>query len=251
MSDLDWLTARPVAHRGYHDAAAGRIENTAGAIAAAADRGFAVEIDVHLSADGEVFVFHDETLDRLTTGSGVVHALTMAALRAVPFRATGDRILSLHDVLDLVAGRVPLLIEVKSRFAALQTDLVEAVADTLTGYHGPAAVMSFDPRIVADFARIAPGLPRGIVADDAADAEEYGSFDAAARAGLARLSHLPWSRPQFVAYWVKLLPNPVSRRVREELGLPLLTWTVRSPEDRAAAATHADQMIFESFDPQA
>jgi glycerophosphoryl diester phosphodiesterase len=251
MPDLSWLTAVPVAHRGFHAAAAGRIENTPGAIAAAADRGFTIEIDVHLSADGQVFVFHDETLDRLTLGTGDVHRHSMAELRTVAFRGTADRIPSLREVLEIVGGRVPLVVEVKSRFSALQTDLVEAVADTLTGYAGPVAVMSFDPRMVADFARIAPGLTRGIVADDASEAEEYGEFDAAQRADLASLAHLPWSRPHFVAYWVKLLPNEISRRVREDLRLPLLTWTVRTAEDVASATTHADQMIFEGFDPAA
>ena len=249
MSAIHWLTERPVAHRGLHGAGSGRIENTPTAIGAAADRGFAIEIDVHLSADGRVFAFHDETLDRLTEGTGDVHEKTLAELKAAPFRATSDRIPSLEEVLEIVAGRTPLVVEVKSRFGPLQTDLVEAVAGVLSGYRGPVAVMSFDPRIVADFARIAPGLTRGVVADDAAEPAHYGTFDAAARADLAALGHLAWSRPQFVAYWVKLLPNDVSRRVRDELKLPLLTWTVRTPEDRARAAAHADQMIFEGFDP--
>jgi glycerophosphoryl diester phosphodiesterase len=248
MQDLAFLTARPVAHRGFHDGAS-RIENTPTAIAAAVERGFSVEIDVHLSADSKVFVFHDETLDRLTEGTGETAARTLSELQAVPFKAVADRIPRLEEVLEIVAGRTTLVIEVKSRFGPLQADLVEAVADSLTGYRGPVAVMSFDPRIVADFARVAPGLTRGIVADDAADPHDYGGLDAAARADLAGLGHLPWSRPQFVAYWVKLLPNAVSRRVREELKLPLLTWTVRSAEDRAAAAAHADQMIFEGFEP--
>jgi glycerophosphoryl diester phosphodiesterase len=249
MTDLSWLTARPVAHRGLHDAAAGRLENTLSAIRAAAERGFAVEIDVHLSADAQPFVLHDATLDRLTTGSGDTMGLTLAELQAVPFKATTDRIPSLGDVLEAVAGRVPLLIEVKSRFGDLQVELVEAVAGALTGYQGAVAVMSFDPRIVADFARVAPGLTRGIVADDAADPDDYYGLAAEARAALAALDHLAWSRPHFVAYWVKLLPTEQSRRVRD-LGLPLLTWTVRTPEDRAAAAAHADQMIFEGFDPE-
>lgn len=251
MSDLSWLTARPVAHRGFHAAATGRIENTPSAIAAAAERGFSVEIDVHLSADGKVFAFHDHTLDRLTEGTGPVVARTMAELQATPFRSTTDRIPRLEEVLEIIGGRSTLVIEVKSRFAGIQTDLVEAIAGVLSASRDPVAVMSFDPRIVADFARIAPGLTRGIVADDAADEKDYGSFDAETRAGLASLDHLAWSRPQFVAYWVKLLPNAVSRRVREELKLPLLTWTVRTPEDRAAATAHADQMIFEGFDPEA
>ncbi len=250
MSDLSFLTASPVAHRGFHDAAAGRIENTPTAIAAAADRGFSIEIDVHLSADGKVFAFHDHTLDRLTEGAGEVSGKTMAELQATPFRSTSDRIPRLEEVLEIVAGRSTLVIEVKSRFAGLQTQLVEAIADVLTPYRGPVAVMSFDPRIVADFARVAPGLVRGIVADDAASEADYGHLDPATRRDLATLGHLSWSRPQFVAYWVKLLPNEVSRRVRQDLRLPLLTWTVRTPEDRAAAGAHADQMIFEGFDPR-
>jgi glycerophosphoryl diester phosphodiesterase len=250
MSDLSWLTARPVAHRGYHDAAAGRIENTPGAIAAAVERGFAVEIDVHLSADGEVFAYHDAVLGRLTEGTGPVSALTMQALREVPFKATSDRIPSLRDVLDIMGERTPLVVEVKSHFKARQRDLVEAVARVLADYRGPVAVMSFDPRMVEDFSIVAPGLTRGIVADAAHDPHEYGDFTPAERAELASLGHIARSKPQFVGYWVRLLPNDVSRRVREELKLPLLTWTVRTPQDRAAATAHADQMIFEGFDPE-
>jgi glycerophosphoryl diester phosphodiesterase len=251
MADLGWLTAQPVAHRGLHDAAAGRIENTLTAITAAAERGFAIEIDVHLAADGRVFVFHDETLDRLTTGTGRTAGLTLAELQAVPFKAAADRIPSLEDVLAAVAGRVPLIVEVKSHFGARQRDLVAAVVAVLAGYAGPVAVMSFDPRMVADFAEISLGLTRGIVADDAADPDDYGALSAAERADLASLAHIGWSKPDFVAYWVKLLPNDLSRRVRDEWRLPLLTWTVRDAADRASAAAHADQMIFEGFDPNA
>ena len=251
MASLDWLTARPVAHRGLHVAPEGRIENTLSAIGAAADRGFAIEIDVHLSADGRVFAFHDFTLDRLTEGTGPTAGLTLAELQAVPFRATSDRIPSLDEVLETVAERTPLVIEVKSPLRGRQTALVAAIADRLASYRGPVAVMSFDPGIVEDFATLAPDLTRGIVADDAESEKDYGHLTPAERESLRSLAHLPVSRPQFVAYWVKLLPNAVSRRVREELGLPLLTWTVRTPEDRAAASANADQMIFEGFDPEA
>jgi len=175
----------------------------------------------------------------------------MADLRKVPFVATADRIPALDDVLDLVAGRSTLVIEIKSRFGERQRDLVEAVAAKLARYDGPVAVMSFDPRMVADFAVAAPGLARGIVADDAKDPHDYGALDAAARADLAALAHRPWSGFQFVGYWVDLLPNAVSRRVREDWGLPLLTWTVRDAAARARASAHADQMIFEGFDPEA
>lgn len=249
MSAPAWLTAAPVAHRGFHDAAAGRIENTLSAIGAAADAGFAVEIDVHLSADGAVYVFHDHTLDRLTTGTGSTEGLTLAALQAVPFRATADRIPSLAEVLERIGGRVPLVIEVKSLFDGRHDALTRAVVQSIAGYTGPVAVMSFDPRIVADVRTLAPDVVRGIVADDAKH-PEYDRLPPAERAALAALAHRGETDPHFVAYWVKLLPNDVARTVREDWRLPLLTWTVRTPEDRAAAV-YADQIIFEGFDPRA
>lgn len=251
MLSLDWLTARPIAHRGLHLAGEGRLENTISAIAAAAERGFGIEIDVHICAAGHVYAFHDFTLDRLTEGKGPTAALTLTELQAIPFRATADRIPSLREVLDVVAGRVPLVIEVKSDFRGRKTALVGGIAETLETYRGPVAVMSFDPTIVEDFAAVAPTITRGIVADDASSEHDYGHLSAETRAEMRTLGHLPRSKAQFVAYWVKLLPNEVSRRVREELKLPLLTWTVRTPQDRAVAAAHADQMIFEGFDPDA
>lgn len=251
MADLSWLTARPVAHRGLHDAKAGCIENTPSAIAAAVARGFAVEIDVHLSADGRVFAYHDAVLGRLTEGTGAVSACTLKELQAVPFKATADRIPSLEDVLDIMGGKTPLVVEVKSHFEARQTDLVEAVAKVLAPYRGPVAVMSFDPRMVEDFRAVAPDLTRGIVSDRAVNPEDYDTLSPEERQALATFAFLPTAQPHFAAYWVKLLPDAVSRLLRDELKLPLLTWTVRTPEDRARAAAHADQMIFEGFDPEA
>ncbi len=251
MADLDWLTARPIAHRGYHDLAAGRVENTLSAVKSAAERNFAIEIDVHLSADGRVYVFHDDRLDRLTTGSGDTAGLTLAELQAIPFKVGQDRIPSLREVLTAVSGHVPLVIEVKSRSDGTRsTALVDAVARELEAYRGPACVMSFDPLIVEDFADRAPELVRGIVADDA-EGSDYAALSPEARAELAGLGHRERTRPHFVSYWVKLLPNAVSRKVREDWRLPLITWTIRTDEDRAAAAAYADQITFEGFDPDA
>lgn len=251
MIDFSWLTARPIAHRGFHDAAAGRVENTLSAFSAAAERGFSAEMDVHLSADGELFVFHDDTLDRLTAGSGPVRGLTLAELQSTPFKGTGDRIPTLKKVLEVVDGRIGLVIELKSYFGERQRDIVEKVAAILAGYRGPVVVKSFDPRQIEDLAAIAPELPRGIVADDAANPAAYNDYRYIAREVLAGITHRNWSKIQFVSYWVRLLPNEVSCRVREEWKMPLISWTVRNAEDRLAASRHADQMIFEGFDPDA
>src|SRR3954468_6949980 len=116
MSAFDWLTARPVAHRGLHHATAGVIENTASAFAAAIAGGFGIETDIQITADGEAMVHHDFALGRLTLGSRQLAAMTAAGLKEVPLKATTTRIMTLGELCAFVAGRTPLLIEVKSRF---------------------------------------------------------------------------------------------------------------------------------------
>ena len=144
MRAPDWLTARPVAHRGLHDAARGIIENMPGAINAAIEGNFAIEVDLQLTADGEAMVHHDDALGRLTEGSGALLGKTAAELRAVKFKDTSERMMSLGDLCALVDGRVPLVIEVKSHFDG-DRKLVARMAEVLACYSGPAAVMSFDP----------------------------------------------------------------------------------------------------------
>ncbi|HEY6028873.1 MAG TPA: glycerophosphodiester phosphodiesterase family protein, partial [Pseudolabrys sp.] len=160
MPALDWLTARPVAHRGLHEASRGVIENTASAFAAAIAGGYGIECDVQLSRDGEAMVHHDGALGRLTEGQARLTDLTAAELKAVPFRQTADRMLTLGDLCTLVAGRVPLLVEIKSRFDG-DLRLTQRVAEQFASYNGPVAAMSFDPAPIACLREIAPRLTRG------------------------------------------------------------------------------------------
>src|SRR6266478_8546602 len=154
-SALAWLTARPIAHRGLHDPAQGIIENTSSAAAAAIAGRYGIEADLQISADGEAMVHHDDTLGRLTDGAGALRDLSAAALRRVPFRATADRMMALGDLLDLVAGRVTLVIELKTRFDG-DLRLATRTAAVLAPYRGPVAVMSFDPALIIEMRRIAP-----------------------------------------------------------------------------------------------
>src|SRR4051812_3002989 len=156
MRDLKWLTARPVAHRGLHDASAGVIENTASAFAAAIAGGFGIETDLQISSDGEAMVHHDFALGRLTLGSRQLAAMTAAGLKEVPFKATADRIMTLGELCDFAAGRTPLIIEVKSRFDG-DRRLAARAAEVLKSYAGPVAVMSFDSNVVQILREIAPG----------------------------------------------------------------------------------------------
>lgn len=240
----DWLTARPIAHRGLHDAAAGVIENTASAFQAAIVGGYAIECDLQISADGEAMVHHDDALGRLTEGAARLDAMTAQALQRVAFNSTADRMLALGGLCDLVAGQVTLVIELKGRLAGAER-LAARTAAVLADYRGPVAVMSFDPALIAAVRRLAPGLIRGL----AAMRRDAGAPLTARMSAQRYLRQAFAACPHFLAYRVQDLTTKPPLLARHFLHWPLLTWTVRTPEDRARAARHADQMIFEGFRP--
>ena len=248
MRAPDWLTARPVAHRGLHDFARGIIENMPAAAHAAVAGNFPIECDIQLTADGEAMVHHDDALGRLTEGSGALLGKTAAELKAVKFKNTDERMMSLSDLCALVAGRVPLVIEVKSHFDG-DRKLVTRMAEVLSTYSGPAVGMSFDPDQVLALREIMPNLVRGIVAERDYTEADWPEASAEQRRGMTRLRHAFRTRPHFVAYWVNELPSMAPWIARNVFGLPLLCWTVRTPEQRARAGRYADQMIFEGFLP--
>lgn len=248
MSGPDWLTAQPVAHRGLHDIAAGVVENTASAFAAAIAGGFAIETDLQLSSDGEAMVHHDFALGRLTLGSRQLAAMTAAGLKEVPFKATADRMMTLGEMCGLVAGRTPMLIELKSRFDG-DLRLVRRAAAVLESYAGPFAVMSFDPDPIIALRALAPAFTRGIVAERSYKDTEWRTLTDKQKRSLAFLLHAPRSRPHFIAYQVNDLPSPGPWIARNVFSRPLLSWTVRTDAERQRAKRRADQMIFEGFRP--
>jgi glycerophosphoryl diester phosphodiesterase len=242
------LAARPIAHRGLHDAERGLIENMPGAVLAAIGGNYGIEVDLQISADGEAMVHHDDRLGRLAAGKGALRELTAAALKAVAFHATAERMMTLGELCDLVAGRVPMMIELKSRFDG-DLRIAARAAAVLTGYSGPVGVASFDPALVCALRRIAPQLARGIIAERSYDHPEWRGLGRLRRLELAFLLHGLASRPDFIAYRVRDLTAVAPRAARHMFGLPLLTWTVRSDADRVLAARFADQIIFEGFRP--
>jgi len=244
MAKIEWLTARPVAHRGLHDARSGTVENTPSAVRAAIAAGYAIEVDLQVSADGEAMVHHDESLERLTEGAGPLAGRTANELQQVSFKHTADRMMTLGELLDLVGSRAMLLLELKS----LHDDdprLPARVATLLQHYHGPVAAMSFDPRLVVMLRRLAPNLTRGIVAERYDPERRRADL----RKRLEFAAQVVRSAPQFLAYCVRDLASPIPLTARYALGLPLLTWTVRDEEQRRRAQRHADQIIFEGFRP--
>lgn len=248
MRAPDWLTARPVAHRGLHDRARGIIENMPAAITAAVAANFSIEVDLQLTADGEAMVHHDDELGRLTEGSGPLLGKTATELKQVAFKETSERMMSLGDLCALVKGRVPLVVEIKSHYDG-DRKLVARMAEVLASYQGPVVGMSFDPDQVMALRELMPKLPRGIIAQRSYDDEDWAELTPSQRASMLHLRHGLHTRPHFVAYWVNQLPALAPWIARNIFGCPLLTWTVRTAEQRDRAARYADQMIFEGFRP--
>ena len=246
MAELYWLK-RPIAHRGLHHAP-GVVENSASAVTAAMGKGCALEVDLQCAANHEPVVFHDSTLDRLTHETGPVVAHDVETLRTIGLRGSNDRILSLPDLLALIGGYVPIVLEVKSTWTG-DGKFEANIAKALASYSGPVAVMSFDPHSVAAFRRVAPALPRGLVASRFTDKEHWSELTVLQRFAMRHLLTSTFAWPHFIAYDIDALPAVAPLVARTLLGLPLLAWTVRTKADRERALRYADAMIFEGIEP--
>ncbi len=230
-----WLGQWTYAHRGLHGAEAP--ENSASAFAGAIARGLGIECDVQRSADGQAMVFHDWELDRLTAARGPVAARDAAELAVIALGSSEEPIPTLAALLRQVAGRVPLLIEVKSKGSLDISGICAVVARELADYGGLHAVMSFDPRVGRWFARHAPAVVRGLVVTEEHDRGLL---------GLLRRHGSFWvARAEFLAYDIRDLPSRFAT-VKRRRGVPVLTWTVRSPKLAARARCHADAAIAEA-----
>jgi glycerophosphoryl diester phosphodiesterase len=241
---------RPIAHRGLHDRAKGRLENTAPAFRAAIDKGYGIECDLQAAEDGTPMVFHDSKLDRLVAASGPISAHSPRSLARLRYKEQDERILSFAQLLDLVDGRVPLLVEVK-RNGVVPAKFLESIARQASAYKGPIALMSFDRRTVAALGELAPTVPRGSIIGGR-------QLLASLWAGRSRRRESPAatrlfaSAPEGVGFYavqtklVAVARTWMSRRAHD---LPLYTWTVRTPRQRVRAARWADAPIFEGYEP--
>lgn len=251
--DLGWLTARPIAHRGLHDAADGVVENSIGAARAAVAARFAIECDVQSTKDGDVVVFHDDTLERLTARSGRVAARTAAELTAIALRGSTETIPTFAGFLSAIGGRVPLVVELKSDFDGSLT-VARRAAELLSHYDGPVVIESFDPEPIA-FLRANAGalgvahVPLGIVGEASYDARDWPMLSQSQRQEMTHFLHYPRTRPDFLSWSLGDLPHAIPFMTRAALGLPVTVWTVRSPQQAHFARQWADQIVFEGFDP--
>jgi glycerophosphoryl diester phosphodiesterase len=231
------LRSHDIAHRGLWGP--GVPENSLAAAAAAIRGGFGIECDVRLSRDGTVIVFHDSDTLRMTGLAGRIAHLATHEIVSRRFSGSDEHIPTLAQLLALIAGRVPLLIEIKTDTLAQAAPLCLAVRRALEGYRGPAAVMGFSPQIGHWFATHAPKVPRGLVMTEHRDTRIETLRDAVLRRLAVRRA-----RPDFLAYDVRFLPSSLPAALRSR-GLPVLSWTVRTPQDREIVARYADRPIFE------
>jgi glycerophosphoryl diester phosphodiesterase len=237
--------ARPIAHRALHDRAAGRPENSRAAIRAAMDAGYGIEIDVQLSSDQVAMVFHDDDLHRLTGETGPVSARDAQALGATRLTDAVDGVPTLSEVLAIVQGRVPLLIEIKEQAGPHHGLLAQAVARALKDYDGPVAIMSFDPREVAAFGQAMPDLPRGLTTCSYT-AEDWPDVPAEHRATLRDIVHFDEVGGSFISHEAADLDRPRVAELKAQ-GATILCWTIRSPEQEAKARKVAQNITFEGY----
>ena len=238
----------PLAHRALHDRSQRRPENSPAAIRAAAAAGYGIEIDVQGTSDGQAVVFHDEWLERLTDATGLVKDHSAADLGRIALRDADDTIPTLPQVLQMVAGRVPLLIEIKDqtdRMAETDGRLEAAVARALQGYQGPVAVMSFNPHAVATMARLAPHIPRGLTTA----AYDYAGWAPLAPETCDQLREIAdYDRvgASFISHEAADLTRPRVAELKAQ-GAAILTWTIRSALQEAKARDIADNITFEGY----
>ena len=234
-ADLVALVRQPIAHRGLHDGNAVIWENTLSAFEAAIARGFAIECDLQYAADAVPVVFHDDDLERLCRIKGDVRGKSASELGLLSVGGTRDRVPSLRQLLALVRGRVPLVLELKGR-AGDDDGFAFSVAELVEDYDGPLALMSFDHWLLADLRELGVSRPVGLTAEGVKP-EDFAEHDKAMALGL-----------DFISYNIMHLPNDYITLQRGK-GLPVVTWTVRSAAQQAHSAAHAEQITFEGFDP--
>ncbi len=244
----DIFLSRPIAHRGLHDREDGRPENSRAAMQAAVEQGYGIELDIQPSSDGVPMVVHDSTLVRLTGEEGHVRDRTADELGRLPLLGGPETIPTLRQVLDLVGGRVPLLIEIKDQDGHMGPNvgpLEQAVASVLRGYEGPVALMSFNPHSMAAMAEHSPGLPRGLTTD-AYRPENWRHLTPEMCDRLREIPDYERVGACFISHQYKDLSRPRVRELKAQ-GAALLCWTITSLEAEHEGRLAAENITFEGY----
>ncbi len=238
-----WLVETPIAHRGLHGKNVP--ENSLLAFSKAIEKGYAISFEVQMLADGTLAVFNDSSLSRMTGNDGYVHYLNCADLKALTLKDSKETIPTLQEVLSLVDGQVPVLVEIKNKYKVGKVE--QRVIDVLKNYKGEFAVQSFNPNSIKYIREHAPNFVRGQISGFFNDENAEG-LSALKKFSLKRMiPNKKISKPHFISYQASTLPN---RFVRKYKDLPLLAWTVRSKEEYLRVIKYCDNIVFEKFEPE-
>lgn len=235
--DFPWIKQFDVAHRGLFRPGTVAEENTVAAARAAVDAGFAVEIDVRMTADDIIVVFHDESLERMTDAAGSIGMIGFERLSQHMVGSSGKPVPTLHDVLDVIDSEKPIYVEIKSSHSVDLQKLCAGVRRSFEGYPGPVAIMSFDPRVVQWFRNYMPHYARGLIIGR--------EFLLGIRKRFALSMWVRKTKPDFLACDINLLPNTICESWRKK-GKPVLSWTIRDQKMEQIGRQHADRLIFEA-----
>ena len=232
---------RNFAHRGLHKKDKTVPENSLAAFRRAVKSGYGVEMDVHITADNQLVVFHDNTLGRMVKGApeGRIESFTLEELRGMHLLNTAEGIPTLQEALEVLAGRVPLILEIKT--GPRNQLLCTLTARALSGYNGPVCIESFDPRILQWWRKNAPDFMRGQLSQMPKDYKKEASPVEAFLAGNLLTNFL--ARPHFIAY--KIGPKPATVRLCEALGAVKAGWTSKEWKHEK----DYDIVIFEQYKP--
>tara|TARA_R110002096_G_scaffold46032_4_gene123016 strand:- start:7584 stop:8348 length:765 start_codon:yes stop_codon:yes gene_type:complete len=251
MNPLQPFIDGPITHRTLHDVKAGRPENSYEGLDAAIAQDLAVEIDLQLSSDGVPMVFHDYELDRLTAETGLIAARTATELQQIPLTGGTKPIPRFDEFMAHVAGRVPVLIELKDQDGAQGSklsNLESSACEIMRGYTGAVAVMSFNPDMIARCAMLAPDVPRGLVTDPFT-ADDWPEVDADRRAELAKIPHYNLIGATFISHNRADLSSPRVAELKSQ-GATIFCWTVKSEAQEIAARKVAHSITFEGYLPK-
>lgn len=238
----------PIAHRGLHDVNDARPENSIAAIEAAIDHGYGIEIDLQLSRDRQAMVFHDYDMMRLTGVRGPIQQREARELAQIPLLGGDEGASTFGEILNLVAGRAPLLVELKDQHGQMGPTsgvLEQVVADNLQGYDGALALMSFNPHMVIRLAELLPDIPRGIVTSKFT-LKSWPILRSDVRAHLRGIPDYDRAGACFISHEIKTLKMPRVTELKEQ-GAHVLCWTVKSPKQEAKARKIADNITFEGY----
>ena len=233
-----WIVKMPIAHRGLHNDELP--ENSLAAFENAIKNKYAIELDLRITSDGHVVVFHDDNLGRMTGSSGYVNKTTLEEIKKLRLLNTAEKIPTFKEVLDLVSGRTPLLIEIKNMN---KVGIEKNVWNILAKYDGEYAIQSFNPYTLEWFKNHAPHVKRGQLSSYFKNVD----IGIIKKIALKKLWMNKISDPNFISYNIDDLPNRWVKKYRE---LPLLAWCVRTIEQKEKAFKIADNIIFEDIDPE-